>query len=120
MLHLLADETIPEGISDIIFLPLALTLGACLIFYAGWWVENRLTKAPWKWIALAPVLYALYIGIGWMLRFQEPVYNSLVTTGSAKKMIAAHYGSVIIPILGLIAIVLFHFFNHKLNLDPDE
>jgi len=31
-----------------------------------------------------------------------------------------HYSAVVIPVLGLAGIILFHLFNHKLNLSPDE
>ena len=120
MLHLLAEDNIPNGMSDVLMIPVGLTILAWLIFYAGWWVENRLTKAPWKWIAVVPALWAMWIGLGWVMAYRDPVYRFDINLAGGKKMMAAHYGALIIPILGLIGIVLFHFFNHKLHLDPDE
>jgi len=121
MLYLMAQDT-PDKLTflDVVAVPIGLTLLGCLIFYVGWWVENRLTKAPWKWIAILPVGYAIYLGIGYVQNFRDPFYYNLVTAEGAKKMTAAHYGSLIVPVLGLAGIILFHFFNHKLNLNPDE
>jgi hypothetical protein len=122
MLYLLAQDTPPTNLTflDVITIPIALTLLGCVIFYAGWWVENRLTKAPWKWIALAPVGYAIYMGICDVSNFRNPFYYSAVTTESVKKMTFAHYGALVLPLLGLAGIILFHFFNHKLDLDQDD
>jgi hypothetical protein len=121
MLYLLAQEATPDNMLDVLALPVGLTLAAWLIFYAGWWVENRLTKAPWKWLAIPPVGYAIYLGVRYVFKFQDPFYRDLVdSAGGGKKMIAAHYGSLVLPVLGLAGIILFHFFNHKLNLTPDE
>ncbi|HWA82459.1 MAG TPA: hypothetical protein VG820_03435 [Fimbriimonadaceae bacterium] len=122
MLYLLAQDTLPTDASivDILLWPVAVTILAWIIFYAGWWVENRLMKAPWKWLAVLPVAYGIYIGIDDVIKISDPFYRSAVGVGAMKKMIAAHYGALIIPVLGLAGIILFHFFNHKLNLPTDE
>lgn len=121
MLYPLAQEALPSTFLDVVTMPIGLTLLGCVIFYAGWWVENRLTKAPWKWIALAPVGYAIYMGYGFLSKFiGDPFYYDAVTTESVKKMTVAHYGALVVPVLGLVGIILFHFFNHKLNIEIDD
>jgi hypothetical protein len=121
-MFLLADDHIPDGMSDILMWPIGLTLIAWLIFYAGWYVENRLVKAPWKWLAILPIAYAIWSGWNDYLSrwLGDPVYRSAVAVGAAKKMMAAHWGAFFIPFLGLVGIILFHFFNHKLNLPTDD
>ncbi|HVT12932.1 MAG TPA: hypothetical protein VHE55_11760 [Fimbriimonadaceae bacterium] len=122
MLYLLAQDALPTDVSmvDVLLWPVALTILAWIIFYAGWWVENRLMKAPWKWLAVAPIAYGVWVGIGDVINISDPFYRSAVGVGAMKKMIAAHYGALIIPVIGLAGIILFHFFNHKLNLPTDE
>src|SRR4051794_478128 len=103
MLYLLAQETPPEnlGVLDVLLLPVGLTFLGFVIFYAGWFVENRLTKAPWKWIAVAPVAYAIVVGFDTMQKYRDPFYSSLIdSAGGGRKMVFAHYGSFVIPILG--------------------
>ncbi|MFI5384760.1 MAG: hypothetical protein ACHQ50_01450 [Fimbriimonadales bacterium] len=102
--------------------PIILTLVACTIFYAGWWVENRLVKAPWKWVALVPIGYGLWIGWNDYLGrwLGDSVYQSVVSAGAAKRMMAAHWAAFLIPLFGLAAIILFHFFNHKMNLPGED
>lgn len=122
MLYLLAQD-VPStdlGITDVLMWPVAMTLLAWIIFFLGWRVENRLTKAPWKWIALVPLAYGLYVGFIELQNILDPFYRAQVGVGSMKKMIAAHWGGFFIPVIGLLGIVLFHFFNHKLNLPTDE
>jgi hypothetical protein len=117
MLYLLAQDAPPEsfGFLDVLVWPVGLTLVAWFVFYAGWWMENRSAKAPWKWISILPAAYAIYIGIDYVSKYQDPIYNNLIASGG-RKMMFAHYGALIIPLLGLAGIVLFHFFNHKLNI----
>ena len=121
MLYLFAQDVPPEnlGFLDVLVWPVGLTLVGWFIFYYGWWVENRLTKAPWKWVAVVPVLYAIYMGCDYVGKYNNPLYNSLVAPGG-KKMMIAHYGALIVPAAGLIGIILFHFYNHKLNLVTDD
>lgn len=121
MLYLFAqDATPPDTMIDVLMWPVMLTLAAWLVFYFGWWIENRFTKAPWKWLALLPIGYALYTGGALALRYQDPFYQSMLVAGGQKKMMAAHYGAFLIPLLGLVGIILFHFFNHKLNLPGED
>lgn len=121
MLHLLAEEQLPQGMSDVLVLPLVLTLAGLGIFYFGWYVENRLTKAPWKWLALVPVLIGMFIGWSPFSRWAFEVgYQEAVGTGAYKRMLAAHWGAFFIPVLGLVLIILFHFFNQRLNLAPED
>jgi hypothetical protein len=116
----LAQAGRPQSMLDVLLWPVLLTIAGCGIFYMGWYVENRLTKAPWKWIALLPIGYAMMLGWGYVSDWSEAFYRADVGVGNERKMMAAHYGALIIPILGVIAIVLFHFFNHKLHLSTDE
>lgn len=121
MLHLLAQEAPPENLSmfDVIVWPIAMTLVGGLIFYFGWWVENRLTKAPWKWLAFIPLGYGLWVGYTYMTNYMNPFYQAAMP-GAGKKMLVAHYAAFIIPLLGVIGVILFHFFNHKLNISVDD
>lgn len=122
MLYLLAQDATGNELSmlDVLLWPVALTMAAWIIFYFGWWVENRLMKAPWKWVAVLPLLYGIYIGINDVLNINDVFYRANVGVGAMKKMTAAHYGALIVPVIGLAGIILFHFFNHKLNLSTDE
>jgi hypothetical protein len=121
MLQLLAQENLPEGMSDIIFVPLVLTVIGVLFFYAGLYVETRRGKAPWKWLALLPIAAGLYIGFGFLYRWMfDTLYHEAVVTGAAKRMFAAHWGGFLIPVLGVIAIVVFQMYGDKLNLTPTE
>lgn len=123
MLYLFAQDT-PDpnmGFMNVLLWPTVLTLLGWGIFYGGWWIENRLTKAPWKWLAVIPIVIGAYIGFGFVMDIQNPVYNMYVSSsGGARKMMFAHYGALILPILGLVGLVLFHFYNHKLNLGQDD
>lgn len=121
MLDLLAQIAPPENLTymDVIVWPIATTLLGGVIFYFGWYVENRLTKAPWKWLAFVPLAYGLYIGYGYMTAYMNPFYQAAMP-GGGKKMMVAHYGAFILPLLGVIGVILFHFFNHKLNIHVDE
>jgi hypothetical protein len=118
---MLPQDAPPENFTffDVLVWPVGLTMLALLIFYAGWRIEVKGGKAPWKWLAMAPGLFALYIGILYVSNYQNPLYYSLVV-GAGKKMMYAHYGALIFPLLGVAGIVFFHFFNHKLNLATDD
>ena len=119
MLYLLAQDTsTPDSFLPYLGWPVGLTVLAAVIFYFGWRVENRLMKAPWKWVAFVPLAYALYLGLTLVIAYQDPFYVAKV--GEGKKMAFVHYGALLVPLLGLIGIVLFHFFNHKLNLQIDD
>jgi len=122
MLFLLADDNLPDGMSDVLVFPIGLTLLGCFIYYAGWWVERRSAKSPWKWIGVVPLAYGMWFGwTNFLNRWLEnPVYRFAVAQGREKKMMAAHWGSFLIPLFGLTAIVLFHCFNHKLGLEIDD
>jgi hypothetical protein len=121
MLNLLADESLPEGMSDILILPLMLTLIGFLLFYAGAYVEAKRGKAVWKWIGVLPIAVSLVIGFQYLYRWlSDSVYAEAVSTGAAKKMVAAHWGAFIIPLIGLGAVALVHFYGDKLNLTPSE
>src|SRR5437870_4583952 len=112
------DYSMPdiESPVDVLMWPVALSILGWLIFYAGWWVQNRLTKAPWKWLAVVPVVIAIFQGYD-SLSWYRGNGAGLI---EGKKWIAAFYGSLIIPVLALAGIILFHFFNHKLNLPTDD
>jgi hypothetical protein len=121
MLNLLAQAAPDENISilSVMVWPIAMTLLGGLIFYFGWWYENRMTKAPWKWIAFAPLAYGLFVGWGYMSSIMDPLYQAAMP-GLGRKMVVAHYAAFILPALGAIGVVLFHFFNHKLNIAVDD
>lgn len=121
MFNLLAQDAPPDDLSilTIMVWPVAMTLLGGLIFYFGWWYENRMSKAPWKWIAFAPLAYGLLVGWGYMSNIMNPWYQAAIP-GISRKLVAAHYGAFILPALGVIGVLLFHFFNHKLHIAVDD
>ncbi|HTQ10374.1 MAG TPA: hypothetical protein VMI31_09910 [Fimbriimonadaceae bacterium] len=123
MLNLLAQDNIPDGISDVVILPFGLTLIGLVIYFAGWRLGKRMPMiAPWKWFGVAPLACALWIGwFGHLSRWLgSPVYQVLVATGREKKMMAAHWAAFVIPLLGLVAVILLHFYSDRIDLGLDD
>src|ERR1051325_2865477 len=119
MFYMLAQDSSANELTmlDVLLWPVAMTMLAWVIFYFGWWVEKKKNvKAPWKWLSLAPVAFGIYVGFDYVRQILDPFYQQLVGVGMMKKMVAAHWGALIIPLIGLAGIVLFHFFNHKLDI----
>lgn len=122
MFQLLADEELPQGMSDILVWPIGLTIAAAVIVYAAWMVERRLNKAPWKWLALVPLVYGVWFGWSHYLSrwLGDTVYHVGAAVGMEKRMLAAHWLSVLLPLFGIAGFFLFHYFGHRLNLPTDD
>jgi len=123
MLYLLADDNIPDGLSDVLIWPIALTLGAGIIFYVFWRIQKRREHfPPLKWLAVLPLIAGMWIGwVNYLGRWLgNPIYQALVATGREKKMMAAHWGAFLIPFLGLVAIILFSLYSDRLELGLDD
>lgn len=116
--NLFAQEGIPQGPMEILLMPVGMTILGLAIFMAGWYVQNRLNKAPWKWIGVIPVLYGLYVGWGTLNEWRtNPVLNTMLT---GKKWTGSYWACFVFPLLGLITIACFHFFNSRINRAFDE
>ena len=112
------QEGVPQSVLEILLLPIGLTLLGLVIFMGGWYVENRATKAPWKWIGVLPVLYGIYAGYSVLHEYTSNSVMQGLLPG--KKWMIGEWAALIVPVLGLVLILIFHFFNHKLNISFDE
>jgi len=123
MLNLLAqDSTQDFGMMDVLLWPVLLTALGIGIFFFGLWLERKGKRAPWKWAAVVPVLVGAYVGYPYAsILYSDPeLYKAQHLAFGEKKLYASHYGALFIPILGLIGLVLLHFFNHKIKLTPED
>lgn len=118
---LLADDIFPTGMSDVLQVPGGATILALIIFFIGWRLEKGGRKAPWKWIALLPIGYGLYVG--WFSYLwpwvSDPIYSQEAGRGMAKRMLAAHWGAFLIPLLALATMILFQVFRDRIEIHQD-
>ena len=123
MLNWLAQDNIPDGMSDVLILPIGLTLVGLVIYFAAWRGGRIWPKlAPWKWLSVIPFAWGMWVGwFDYLGRWLgNPIYQALVATGREKKMTAAHWGAFLMPLLGLAAVILLHFYSEKIDLGLED
>lgn len=107
----LVQQTPPQSWSDVLLLPgLALFFGALVL---GMAIRSEALgkRSTAKWLALAILLVGLWMGLPWFISYVGPwpeakLYQAdLVVQG--RRMLWAHWGAVVLPMIGVIAFVVY-------------
>ena len=104
----------PSNPLMMLIIPAVLVLVSLLIWYLAYRVEENDKKATWKWIAVLPLAFALYIGF----RDIRMVFSSdyaLISDTLGRKTRFCLYGAGGLPVIGLIAMVGLSMFQRINN-----
>jgi ascorbate-specific PTS system EIIC-type component UlaA len=109
--HLFAFEPpTQDEFYTVLIVPAILVFFAVTIYYIAFQREQSGGRAPWKWAALAPLLLAAYLGFQSTSNIMDPMYREIA---HGKKMMFSHVGALALPLLALVAIVLWEYFSSR-------
>ena len=98
------------GVMDVVLWPVVAAVVAVVIWVLGCRLEEDDGSRKIKWIAVVPMGFALIKGLGMMLKVvggsvDAVMYRDVI---GGRKMLLAHYGSFVIPLLLTGAMVAYY------------
>ena len=111
MESLLAQSSVnPTGVMDVVLWPVVAAIIGAVIWILGCRLEEDDGSSKIKWIAVLPMGFALIKGLGMMLKVvggsvDAVLYRDVI---GGRKMLLAHYGSFVIPLLIAGALVAYY------------
>lgn len=107
MLMLSLAQTVPNGLTDVLGVPLICFVLGLGFWYGGLHFESKTEKVWLKWCAVIPLLIGLVIGLPMAIQVMDYAYQQLMPN---KKVIYGHYMAAALPLLGLAVIFSWHFY----------
>src|SRR5436189_6448378 len=98
-------QSTPQGINDVIGLPLLLFALGLGIWYVGLRVEKRTDKTWLKRCALIPLAIGAYHGLQLTLAARDSVYQLTLPN---RKTLFMHYLALVLPVMAIGVILLWH------------
>ena len=103
-------QTAPEGLSDVLILPGLCFIIGLGIWYGGLHYQNRTEKAWLKWCAFIPLAIGIFIGLPWFINSMDYAYTRTLDN---KKLLYGCYAAPILPFIGAMIVVAWHFYLKK-------
>jgi len=87
-----------------------------IIYIAGRNAEIRDNAKPWKWWGALPMALALMAGWRPFMSVRDGFYQAAIEP-NGKKMLYAHYGAFLVPVLVIIGLVAWQIMDTKRRAD---
>lgn len=112
------DRQAPEGLAEVIIVPLLCAVFAAVIWLAAWNRERMYGQVPkWRWFALLPLILGAFVGWGYFQPLIDPEMSALYVPSlpfmGRRRIIFASYAAFLGPILMAIVLGIWAFLQKK-------